>query len=153
MRIAWLLLAAALCASAQDDKKEVVSVVTKLFEGMAAGDADAISSTMTPDAKLVAAQDDKVSPATTRDQFARRIGANKNRVVERMWNPTVLVRGRIAMVWADYDVYVGGKFGHCGIDAFTLLKTDAGWKISGIQYTSETQGCKPNPLGPPPAQP
>jgi len=74
-------------------------------------------------------------------------------VVERMWNPTVLVRGRIAMVWADYDVYVGGKFGHCGIDAFTLLKTDAGWKISGIQYTSETQGCKPNPLGPPPAQP
>jgi Putative lumazine-binding len=150
MRIAWLLLAVALCASAQDDKKDVVSVVNKLFEGMAAGDADVISSTMTPDAKLVAAQDGQISSAITRDQFAQRIGANKSRVVERIWNPTVLVRGRIAVVWADYDVYVAGKFGHCGIDAFTLLKTDAGWRISGTQYTSETQGCKPNPSGPPP---
>jgi hypothetical protein len=150
MRIAWLMLVVALCASAQDDKKEVVSVVNKLFEGMAARDAGVISSTMTPDAKLVAAQDGQISSAITRDQFAERIGANKSRVVERIWNPTVLVRGRIAVVWADYDVYVADKFGHCGIDAFTLLKTDAGWRISGIQYTSETQGCKPNPSGPPP---
>jgi hypothetical protein len=117
---------------------------------MAARNADVISSTMTPDAKLVAAQDSQISSATTRDQFAQRIGANKSRVVERIWNATVLVRGRIAIVWADYDVYVAGKFGHCGIDALTLLKTDAAWKISGIQYTSETQGCKPNPLGRPP---
>jgi ketosteroid isomerase-like protein len=150
MRIGWLFLAAALCASAQDDKKDAVSLVNKLFEGMAARDADVIASTMTPDAKLVAAQDGQISSAITRDEFAQRIGANQGRVVERIWNPTVLVRGRIAIVWADYDVYVAGKFGHCGIDAFTLLKTDAGWKISGIQYTSETQGCKPNPLGPPP---
>jgi Putative lumazine-binding len=150
MRIAWLLIVVALCASAQDDKKEVVSVVNKLFEGMAARDSGVISSTMTPDAKLVAAQDSQTFSTTTGEQFAQRIGANQSRVVERMWNPTVLVRGRIAMVWADYDVYVAGKFGHCGIDAFTLLKTDAGWKISGVQYTSETQGCTPNPLGPPP---
>lgn len=152
MRFAALLLLCAVCAPAQDDNHQVVSVVNKLFEAMSASDADGISSTMTPDAKLVAAQNDKFV-ATTRDQFAQRIGANKNRVVERIWNPTVLVRGRIAMVWAEYDVYVSDKFGHCGIDAFTLLKTDAGWKISGIQYTAETQGCKPNPLGPPPAKP
>ena len=150
MRIAWLLLAAALCASAQDDKKEAVAVVDKLFAGMAARDAGLMSSTMTPDAKLVGAQDGQISSAITGDEFAQRIVANKSSVVERMWNPTVLVRGRIAIVWADYDVYVGGKFGHCGIDSFMLLKTDAGWKISGIQYTSETQGCKPNPSGPPP---
>jgi ketosteroid isomerase-like protein len=150
MRIAWLVLVVALGASAQDDKEEVVSVVNKLFEGMAARDADVISSTMTPDAKLVAAQDGQISSAITRDQFAQRIGGNKSHVVERIWNPTVLARGRIAVVWADYDVYVDGKFGHCGIDAFTLLKTDAAWRISGIQYTSETQGCKPNPSGPPP---
>ena len=93
MRIAWLMLVVALCAPAQDDKKEVVSVVNKLFEGMAARDADAISSPMTPDAKLVAAQDGQISSAITRDQFAERIGANKSRVVERIWNPTVLLSG------------------------------------------------------------
>jgi hypothetical protein len=47
MRTAWMVLVVALCASAQDDKKEVVSVVNKLFEGMAAGDSGAISPTMT----------------------------------------------------------------------------------------------------------
>lgn len=117
---------------------------------MAGRDAGVISSTMTPDAKLVATEDGQISQAITGEQFAQRIGSNKSHVVERMWNPTVLVRGRIAILWADYDVYVSGKFGHCGVDAFTLLKTGAGWKISGIQYTSETQGCKPNPSGPPP---
>jgi hypothetical protein len=33
-----MVLVVALCASAQDDKKEVVSVVNRLFEGMAAGE-------------------------------------------------------------------------------------------------------------------
>jgi hypothetical protein len=150
MRIAWLLLTSALCATAQEDQKEVISVVNRLFEGMAGRDAGVISSTMTPDAKLVATEDGQISQATTGERFAQRIGGSKSHVVERIWNPTVLVRGRIAILWADYDVYVAGKFGHCGVDAFTLLKTDAGWKISGIQYTSETQGCKPNPSGPPP---
>ena len=152
MRIAWLLLVAALCASAQDDKKDVTAVVDKLFAGMAAGKADVITSTMTADAKLVSAQDGQISALITGEQFAQRISAAKGRVLERMWDPTVLVPGLIAMVWAEYDVYVGPKFLHCGIDEFMLLKTDAGWKISGVQSTAETQGCKPNPLGPPAAQ-
>jgi hypothetical protein len=149
MRFALLLLASALFLRAQDDKKEVLSVIDKLFNGMSTADATAIASTMTPDAKLVADNDNKLAAPRTRDDFAQRIGSNNNHLLERIWNPTVLIRGRIAMVWAEYDLHVAGKFNHCGIDAFTLLKTDEGWKISGIQYTSETQNCKPSPLGPP----
>jgi ketosteroid isomerase-like protein len=151
MRIAALVLAFSVCACAadQNDKKEVISVVNQLFAGMAAGDAAAVTAIMTPDAKLISAREDKVSPATSVADFAKRISTGPNRVMERMWNPTVLVRGRIAMLWADYDVYVGGKFNHCGIDGFTLLKMDAGWKISEVIYTSETENCKPSPLGPP----
>lgn len=155
MRIAcWLLICSLIAAAAdQEDKAQVVSVVNQLFKGMYTKDAEAIKSTMTADAKLISAQNEKVGAAITRDDFAQRISANKNDVLERIWEPTVLVRGRIATVWAEYDVHVGGKFGHCGIDAFMLVKTDAGWKISDITYTSETQNCKPSPLGPVPEKP
>jgi ketosteroid isomerase-like protein len=149
MRFVALLFLCALSALAQDDKKEVLSLVGKFFDGMSTANSAMIASTMTSDAKLVSAQPDKIGASMTGEAFAQRIGANKNHLLERIWDPTVLVRGRIATVWAEYDLHVSGKFNHCGIDAFTLLKTDEGWKISGIQYTTETQNCKPSPLGPP----
>ncbi|HLH38594.1 MAG TPA: nuclear transport factor 2 family protein [Bryobacteraceae bacterium] len=151
MRIACLLLAFALgCAAAdQDEKENVIAAVNKLFQGMSAGDAGMIAASMTDGAKLIAVQDDKVS---TRDgaDFARRIGsAPKGSMLERIWQPTVLIRGGIATVWAEYDFHSNGKFHHCGIDAFMLVKTGGEWKISSIEYTTETQGCKPSPLGAP----
>lgn len=147
MRFAALLLACALSAAAQE--KEALAVVQKLFDAMAAGDATAISSTMLADARLYAVREASVSPAITRDEFAQRIGSGKSHILERIWNPQTLIHGRIATVWAEYDVHIDGKFNHCGIDAFTLFQTAEGWKISSISYSSETQSCKPSPLGPP----
>lgn len=147
MRLICLLLASTLISAAAD-KDDVVAAVNKLFTAMSAKDAEAVKATMIPDAKLVAAQNGKVGTPRTRDDFAERIAAIKGEAIERIWNPTVLVRGDIAMVWAEYDFHLNGKFNHCGIDAFMLLKTGEGWKISDITYTSETQDCKPSPLGP-----
>ena len=67
---------------------------------------------------------------------------------ERMWNPEVRVHGPIASVWTPYDFWVNGKFSHCGVDAFDLVNTSEGWKISGGIYTVERTGCAPSPLGP-----
>ena len=50
---------------------------------------------------------------------------------------------------APYDFHRDGEFSHCGVDAFTLVRTESGWKISGGVYTVETEGCAPSPLGPP----
>jgi hypothetical protein len=66
---------------------------------------------------------------------------------ERIWNPEVRVHGLIATVWAPYDFWTDGKFSHCGIDAFDLIKTADGWKISGGTFTMES-ACEPSPLGP-----
>jgi len=67
---------------------------------------------------------------------------------ERIWNPEVRVHGSIATVWAPYDFWVDGKFSHCGVDAFDLIKTPDGWKIAGGVFTMEAK-CEPSPLGPP----
>jgi hypothetical protein len=77
-----------------------------------------------------------------------RLADSKDALLERMWEPKVLLRGPIAVVWAEYDFHRNKTFHHCGFDSVNLLKTAEGWKISGIAYTSETTGCKASPLGP-----
>ena len=66
---------------------------------------------------------------------------------ERIWNPEVRVHGLIATVWAPYDFWTDGKFSHCGVDLFDLIKTAEGWKISGGAFTMEST-CEPSLLGP-----
>ena len=57
--------------------------------------------------------------------------------------------GRIAVVWTRYDFHRDGKMSHNGTDCFTLLKTDAGWKIVCLAYSVEPATQTENPAGPP----
>lgn len=66
-----------------------------------------------------------------------------------MWDPKIMIHKEIAIVWTKYDFHREGKFSHCGVDAFNLIKAPGGWKISGIIYTVEKEGCEESPLGPP----
>ena len=49
----------------------------------------------------------------------------------------VKIHKRIAMVWSPYNFWVNEEFSHCGIDVFTMFKTDAGWKISSVSFSVE----------------
>jgi hypothetical protein len=56
----------------------------------------------------------------------------------------VEIDGALASVWVDYNLYVGDKFMHCGIDHFLLVRgDDAAWKIISLADTRRTEGCKP----------
>jgi hypothetical protein len=150
MRALSLLLLAALPLVAADaEEKPVIAAIQTMFDGMAAHNPEMVKSAMTPDARLVAVRDGKIGASRSRDEMVQAITGGTAPLLERMWNPQVLVRGRIATVWTEYDFHADGKFTHCGIDTFLLLKTDEGWKIFSVTYTAETQGCKPSPLGPP----
>ena len=133
------------------DEKAVTATVQKLFDAMAAHDSGAARAVLLPEGLMLASPGEGPLHSSTQEQFAARIGGLKDALLERMWNPKVLVQGRIAHVWAEYDFWRNGKFGHCGIDSFSLLKTADGWKIAGTSYTIQTSGCAPSPLGPPPS--
>lgn len=60
---------------------------------------------------------------------------------ERMWNPKVMRRGPIAVVWAPYEFQVNGKTTHCGIDVFDMVKVEGTWKIAHLMWTQEPNGC------------
>jgi hypothetical protein len=124
------------------------AVVQQLFDAMAARDALAAKELFLPDAGLFSlSTSGKVVKMPLLD-FLNAIGSGKAVWKERIWNASVLVHGQIAVVWGPYDFHNNGAFSHCGYDSFSLLKTTAGWKISYISDTKETEGCQ-NPLGPP----
>jgi hypothetical protein len=72
------------------------------------------------------------------------------RIVERGFGATARVQDRLAHVWMPYDIYIDGKWSHCGIDAFTLLNVAGRWKTVALFYTVEQPpACNKHPAGPP----
>jgi hypothetical protein len=145
MKTRWCFTIAFLCTpliARSADEQDAIATAQKLFDGMAAHDAVMIRSTVLPDARLYALRADGAAQTSNASDFADHISAVQGSLVERFTGkPTVLVRGGIAQVWGEYEFLRDGKFGHCGVDSFSLLKTADGWKIASIAYTSETTGC------------
>jgi hypothetical protein len=147
--IVALLLAsiAQVCSAQSSEEKEVVTAVQKLFDAMAAHDSDAARAVIVPEGRLFSADDAGKVSSQTLEEFAGRLSAAKAQMLERIWNPKVFVRGRIAHLWAEYDFHLNGNFHHCGVDSIALVKSADGWRITGIEDTRETVGCTPSPLG------
>lgn len=136
-------------AATEADKKAVVAAVQKLFDAMAAKDGAAAASVLLPEGRFFVPREGEEPRTFTGKEFADRVPMQKGAVLERFWDPEVRVRGSIATIWTPYDFWSDGKFSHCGIDAFNLIKAADGWKISGGTYTVERNGCTLSPLGPP----
>ena len=54
----------------------------------------------------------------------------------------VKIHQQLATAWVPYELSVGDKFSHCGVDIFTLIKTMNGWKIENLIFTIEPNGCE-----------
>jgi len=140
----FLVIASASLFAQSSDEKDAVAAAQKLFDGMTAHDAPAIRSSVLPDARLYSVREEGTPAAgTAMTDFANQIAAIKDGILERFTSPpSVLIRGRMAQVWGEYEFLRNGKFAHCGVDSFSLFKTAEGWKIVTIAFTMETTGCK-----------
>ena len=139
-------------ATSAADSSAVVAAVERLFDGMARRDTTALRAVLMPGSQFISvrAGADNAAPRRQADTtFLRSLAGGREKLLERMWKPSVHVHGPIAVVWAPYDFHIDGKFSHCGVDTFSLVRTTAGWQISGISYTVEPTGCAPSPLGDP----
>jgi hypothetical protein len=146
-KLPGLLLA--ICCLSRAASDDPAATVQRLFDAMSTHNVDAARALFTPEAALLAVRADGTAAVTPHEQWLSHLASSKDQWLERMWNPKVLEHGSIAVVWAEYDFHLNGKFTHCGVDSVDLLKTATGWKISGISFTRETSGCTPSPLGPP----
>ena len=70
---------------------------------------------------------------------------------ERGFDAWARVQDRVAMVWMPYDLYRGAEWSHCGVDVFTLMKSEGRWRVASVVYTVEQPpACRRHPAGPPP---
>ena len=131
--------------AAGDDRAAVLAVVRRLFDAMRAGDSAAVRKVFHQKALLWSAMARNGVPdarVDSVDAFVRAVGTPHNEVWdERTSNEIVHVDGGLAVVWMDYSFHLGSRFSHCGVDAFQLARTDAGWKIVALADTRRREGC------------
>ena len=138
-------------AAAQTARDSAIAAVNEFFRAMTARDTAATNRVQLADGISYAVRqrgDSQVISRGTNEGYARQLASMRDTYIERMWNPTVLIHGPIAVVWAPYDIHRNREFVHCGVDAFTLIRAPTGWKIATVTYTAEPTGCAPSPLGP-----
>ena len=127
----------------QDEQREVLAVAQQFFDALEKGDTVAFRNLFLDDARTyyVQEKDTKIQAGSSSPNNFR---FNKERVIRERFlenGVEVKIHNRIAVVWGLYNLWINDKFSHCGVDAFTLLKTEQGWKISSLSYSRESEGC------------
>jgi hypothetical protein len=144
------VLSATVHGQLPSEREAVLTVVQGFFDTMTARDVEAARKILQPQGRFHATRIRDGKPeirSFSNEEYFADLQSGKTRMQERIWNPDVRISGTIATVWAPYDFWIDGKFSHCGIDAFDLIKTEEGWKLAGGVYTLESK-CDPSPLGP-----
>ena len=149
-----LFLILSLCLSVTvlaDDRADMLSIADEALEMITAEDNAGLAGLMIEEAMVyigdVHEGQYRVRTRTFADTRDRAFGAD---LVERGWNPTVMVSGTIGIVWYPYDIYVDSEWSHCGIDIFNMIRTEEGWRIAALQYNVlQPPACEAHPDGPP----
>jgi len=132
-------------AQKADDAKDVLAVVNKMFAEMANHNPAAIAELYTKDSNLTAIirrKDGKNAfVAFTGEAFSKNFAEKKGEIKEDMYAPEVKLYGDLALVFGRYVFYVDGKLAHCGVNAFHLVRTDAGWRIANASSTIDATAC------------
>lgn len=141
-----LILTIVTCVPQETEKPEekaVREIVNQFFLSLGKQDSVLYKSIMFTNAQIwvVRRQDDslKISMRTFGEDIRR---FNPRRIIdERPLSWEIKIHKDIAMAWVPYELSINGKFSHCGVDVFTLLKTDTGWRIVNCSYSVEPDGC------------
>lgn len=131
-----------------DVKSPVRQVVTTFFEGFHKGDTLLMRSVMAENTVMQTTFTDKEGNIRLTDGNANQLlMAIANRPSDQVWEERLLayhvqMDGTLAHVWTPYEFWLNGTFSHCGANAFTLVKTSAGWKIIHLIDSRRTSDCQ-----------
>ena len=123
-------------------------VIDTFFEGFHEGDTLKMRSVMVKNLPTQTVFTNKEGKHMVHDSngedFIKAIG---NRPPEQKWDERLLdykvqIDGNLAHVWTPYEFWLNGSFSHCGANAFTLAKTDDGWKIVHLIDSRRRSSCK-----------
>lgn len=151
-----LALAAAVAASAPaaastaTDTTDATHLMAAYHEAVVSHDAARLSSLFMPsgtawfsvlsDAGLATVR--RTSPGASRlragsaEQFVKMVGSSPARLDPRHENVRILTDGSIATVYFDFVFAIDGKIENRGAESWQVVRTDDGWRIVSIIYSS-----------------
>ena len=130
----------------QAAEDSVKTVVNKMFDAMRNADPVSLKNTFS-DNIIFHTIAEKEGAATVRSEDPKEFidfisKEKKGAADEQIRFETIKIDGSLAMVWAPYKFYYKGKFSHCGVDSFQLVRINGEWKIQYIIDTRRKQGCE-----------
>lgn len=133
-------------ATAQTAEDSVKVVINQLFDAMRNADADKLKDAFADSAILQTIG--RTREGATRivndgvDKFVKSISQlPKDSADEQITFEKILIDGPLASVWTPYKFYYAGKFSHCGVNSFQLVRINGRWKIQYLIDTRRRQGC------------
>jgi len=131
---------------AQSSDDSVKAVVNQLFVAMKNSDSASVQNCFADSAimQTIIEKDGKVEIKNEAvKDFASLVKTlPANAADEQITFDVLKIDGPLAVVWAPYQFYFKGKFSHCGIDAFQLVRVNGNWKIQYLIDTRRKTGCR-----------
>lgn len=124
-------------------------LIDTFFEGFHKGDTILMKSVMSNDLVMQTAFTDKEgNNKVTNGNSEDLLVAIASRPEDQKWDERLLdykvqIDGNLAHVWTPYEFWFNDSFSHCGANAFTLAKTNDGWKIIHLIDSRRKSTCKP----------
>jgi hypothetical protein len=132
----------------QTSTDSIKQTINTMMDAMRKGDTTLLRSVLEKDMKVLSASSDWMQKITfstkSADAFVTQIGSPHKEIYdEEIIFGDIKIDGSLASVWTPYKFYFGTTFSHCGVNFFQLAKTDSGWKIIHIAFTSRKNNCIP----------
>ena len=129
--------------SAQTAEDSVKAVVNKLFAAMKQSDAKSLQECFADSAILqTITRSGKIRNDAVKDFISKISSLPKDSADERIMFDVVKVDDGLAIAWTPYQFYYAGKFSHCGVNSFQLIKVSGVWKIQYLIDTRRRMNCK-----------
>lgn len=120
---------------------EVLETTYRLFDAMRERDVAALTELLHPRALIAGIAPGGETQVRTVEEWLRMLADSREVLDERIRDARVEIDGDLATLWAPYDFYRGGRFSHCGTDAFQFVRQDGAWKLIAVTFTRRTTLC------------
>lgn len=132
--------------NAQQKELELVkNTISAMFLGMKNSDSVLVKSCFTDSAilqtisnknNIVEIKNENIS------KFLQTISSlPKGFADERISFKNIKIDNDLASVWTHYQFFANGKFSHCGVNSFQLVRLKGLWKIQYIIDTRRKENC------------
>lgn len=149
-----LLIWSSVAHAQNSDREEILDLIARAFAAVTSQNADewrelqlaegtTISFRASPDGDPAVLNRARIE---NNEESLAGLEPDGSEFMER-WTaePTVMIRGPIAVVWGEYDFWIDGEFSHCGVDAIDVVKLAGEWRVANWMWTVERADCPTAP--------